>query len=82
MTKWVKNAIGLAFVVVILSVAKQVWFDRADTDVDVFQGHVRTSNAPQSRNHDNAIVRTTAVTQYRLPEHGYRVLGQDSDLDG
>jgi hypothetical protein len=70
MANWIKNALGLAFFLVVLGVAKQVWVDRADADVEVFRGHVRTTNNPASSHDDTGVVHTSAVGQCRRPEHG------------
>jgi hypothetical protein len=33
--KWIQNLIGLAFVVVLVGVAKKIWFDAADAEVSI-----------------------------------------------
>ena len=76
MAAWIKNAIGLAFVVVILGVAKQVWFDSVDTEISIAEGKVKTTNVskppPPVRAEAKAVgkPKPPPLAECRLPEHG------------
>jgi len=77
MAKWVKNAIGLAFVLVILGVAKQAWFDSADVEFDITEGTARSTNVRQSSSSsDPVIVKATTVAECSLSEHGIESWGK------
>jgi hypothetical protein len=77
MATWIKNLIGLAFVVVILGVAKQVWFDSADTELNITEGKIKTTNVVRSPSPPAAEPKvqgksTVAKTQTWTADSGWR----------
>ena len=76
METWIKNLIGLIIVVILLGVAKQVWFDSTETGFSIKEGTIKTSDltkstpTPATGPKTPATSKTPALPECRLPEHG------------
>jgi hypothetical protein len=74
METWIKNLIGLVIVVVLLGLAKQVWFDSADTEFSIKEGTIKTANLPKPTpapgSKAPSTTKTSSLAECRLPEHG------------
>lgn len=76
METWIKNLIGLLIVIILLGLAKQVWFNNVETELRIKEGTIKTSDLPKPMPASGAgpkpatTPKPPALPECRLPEHG------------
>jgi hypothetical protein len=76
METWIKNLIGLLIVIILLGLARQVWFNGVDTEFSIKEATIKTSESPRPTPALGAVSKPAAtpkppaLPECRLPEHG------------
>jgi hypothetical protein len=75
METWIKNLIGLFILIILLGLAKQVWFSSVEADFIIKEGTIKPSELTKPRPASGAglkamVPKPPALPECRLPEHG------------